>query len=144
MRCGCSALSHITHFRRVCAHARIQTPMLPKSTQKRHKLASAFLSSSLISPQSGGWSGPQDSMVSTRATRATRKVAATTGRFMRSTSYLAVVAPVPGQQPHRPLHGEGLSGIPVATLLPLAPATSACPPSCLTAQMESEEPLSPQ
>lgn len=73
MRCGCSALSHITHFRRVCAHACIQTPMLPKSTQKRHELSSAFLSSSLISPQSGGWSGPQDSMVSTRATRATRK-----------------------------------------------------------------------
>ena len=57
---------------------------------------------------------------------------------MRSTSYLAVVALVPGQQPHRPLPGQGLSGIPVATLLPLAPATSTCPPSCPTAQMESE------
>ena len=131
MQCGYSTLSHRPHFSSVCVCVCVcntQTPMLPKITLRRHKLASAFLSSSLISLQSGGWSGPQHSMLSTTAMRK----GASNNRQLHEAHQLRgrAVAPVPRRQPHCPLHGEELSGILVTALLPLAPATSTCLHSC--------------
>ena len=149
MQCGYSTLSHRTHFRSVCVCVCVcvcntQMPMLPKITLRRHKLASAFLSSSLISLQSGGWSGLQHSMLTTRATRKS----GSNNRQVHEAHQLhgRAVAPVPSQQPHCPLREE-VSGILVATLLhwPLLP-----PPVCTPVSLhkwrvtESKESLSPQ
>lgn len=128
-------LSPRTHFRSVCVCVcNTQIPMLPKLTLRRHKLASAFLSSSLISLQSGGWSGPQHFMLSTTAT----SKSGSNNRQVHEAQQLhgRAVTPVPSQQRHCPLRGEELSGILVATLLPLSPATSTCLHSCPPAQME--------
>lgn len=67
MQYGHFTLSHIMHFSRVCVC--VCVPTLPQKHPERYKLAPASLSFSLITPQSGGWSGPQASIVSTWATK---------------------------------------------------------------------------